>query len=163
AAAAPGGAAGGAARGRRGAAADRGLRAARSVNVADWRERAPALAAECAARWGVRLDGAPFATPGFSYGLPAGGGPLLQLTHRDPESDPEAAALAHWDGAGAVRLLAHDPEQRALLVERCVPGDQLWAVADEEAANAAAAVVLRRLWRPPPEGHAFRSLAGEAG
>ena len=62
-----------------------------------------------------------------------------------------------------MRLLAADGERRALLVERCVPGQSLWSVADEHAANAAAAAILRRLWSaPPPDGAALRTLAGEA-
>lgn len=35
-------------------------------------------------------------------------------------------------------------------------------MADEEEANRAAAAVLRRLWRRPPDGHAFHSLADQA-
>jgi streptomycin 6-kinase len=61
-----------------------------------------------------------------------------------------------------VRLLEADRARRALLVERCLPGTPLWQVADEQAANDAAAAVLQRLWRPPPERHAVRALEDEA-
>jgi streptomycin 6-kinase len=135
------------------------------LSVAAWRESAPRLAAEYAERWDVAL-GAPFPTHPFSYVAPAvrgdGTPAVLKLTFPEPEAEHEGAALAHWAGAGAVRLLAHDPERRALLLERCLPGEQLWAVADEDAANAAAAAVLRALWRPPPPRHELRPLAGEA-
>ncbi|MEU8185343.1 aminoglycoside phosphotransferase family protein [Micromonospora sp. NPDC049044] len=47
---------------------------------------------------------------------------MLKLQYPDDDSRREADALAHWDGDGAIRLLAHDPERRALLVERCRPG-----------------------------------------
>jgi streptomycin 6-kinase len=87
---------------------------------------------------------------------------VLKVNFPEPESEHEAAALAHWDGAGAVRLLAADAQRRALLLERCAPGDPLRRTADEEAANRAAAAVLRRLWRPPPAGHPFRALETEA-
>src|SRR5439155_24253292 len=40
----------------------------------------------------------------------------IQKPHR--ESEHEAAALELWDGDGAIRLLAHDPEHDALLLER---------------------------------------------
>jgi streptomycin 6-kinase len=43
-----------------------------------------------------------------------------------------------------------------------MPGTQLWQIADETVANRFATEVLRKLWRSPPEGHAFRSLSGEA-
>jgi streptomycin 6-kinase len=135
------------------------------LSVAAWRERAPRLASECASAWELTL-GAPFEEPAFSYVAPAvradGTATVLKLTFPDAESEHEAAALAHWDGAGAVRLLAHNPDRRALLIERCVPGTALWDVADEEEANAAAAAVLRALWRPPPARHDIRPLAGEA-
>jgi streptomycin 6-kinase len=136
-----------------------------TAEAAAWRERVPRLVAECAARWELAV-GAPLTAGGFSFvvrAVRADGTPaVLKLTFPDAESEHEAAALAHWDGTGAVRLLAADAERRALLLERCVPGGQLWAVADEAEADVAAAAVLRRLWRPPPERHDFRALEGEA-
>lgn len=87
---------------------------------------------------------------------------VLKLNFPEPESEHEATALDHWDGYGAVRLLAHDPERRALLIERCEPGTRLWELGDEDEANRIAAKVLRRLWRPPSSGHPFRLLADEA-
>jgi streptomycin 6-kinase len=136
-----------------------------TAEVGAWRERVPRLVAERAERWQLSV-GAPYAAGAFSFVAPAlradGTPAVLKLTFPDAESEHEAAALAHWDGAGAVRLLAADAGRRALLLERCVPGEQLWAVADEAEADVAAAAVLRRLWRPPPERHEFRPLAGEA-
>jgi len=134
---------------------------------ADWLARLPRLVAECCAQWDL-APGAPFTPTTISYvasvtradGTPA----VLKVSFPEPESEHEAAALAHWDGAGAVRLLASDSGRRALLVERCLPGDQLWSVADEAQADVDAAAVLQRLWAapPPPAGHRFRTLAGEA-
>jgi streptomycin 6-kinase len=132
-----------------------------------WLARLPRLVAECCARWDLAL-GAPFEPATVSYVAPvtrADGTPaVLKVNFPEPESEHEAAALAHWDGAGAVRLLASDPGRRALLVERCAPGDRLWSVADEARADLQAAAVLRRLWSvpAPPAGHPFRTLAGEA-
>jgi streptomycin 6-kinase len=130
---------------------------------AAWLERLPRLVDECAAAWGLHVRAAfPRATVSFVAPavLPGGAQAVLKVNFPEPESEHEADALAAWGGVGAVRLLAHDAQRRALLVERCVPGTQLWAVRDEEQANAAAAGVLRALWRAPPSG--FRSLAGEA-
>jgi streptomycin 6-kinase len=87
---------------------------------------------------------------------------VLKVNFPEPESEREPEALLHWSGEGAVRLLAHDPSRRALLVERCEPGIQLWQVANEEEANDVAAAVLRRLWCPPPDGHGFRLLVEQA-
>ena len=69
----------------------------------------------------------------------------------DFEGIREAEALRFWDGHGAVRLLAHDPERKALLLERCVPGTPLGTDYDQEALGVAARL-MERLWRePPPE------------
>jgi streptomycin 6-kinase len=81
----------------------------------------------------------------------------LQRPHR--ESEHEADALRAWDGDGAVRLLAHDPERHALLLERCVPGTPLSGL-DQDAALDVLAGLLPRLWKPA--GAPFRSLADEA-
>lgn len=94
--------------------------------------------------------------------LPDGGDAVLRVNLPDPDSEREADALAHWDGCGAVRLLASDEGLRALLVERCVPGWQLWDVEEDEEAMRIGAGVLRRLWRPAAADHPFVTLAGEA-
>lgn len=132
---------------------------------AEWLGRLPRLATECAEEWHLRL-GPAFDSGNVSLvlaaeradGLPA----VLKINFPDEESEHEADALDHWEGVGAVRLLEHDPGRRALLIERCLPGTTLWQLRDEEEANRIAATVLRRLWRPPPPGYAFRPLAGEA-
>jgi streptomycin 6-kinase len=76
----------------------------------------------------------------------------------DIESVHEAEALRFWDGRGAVRLLAHDPAARALLIERCVPGTPLGNEYDDEAIEVAAGV-MRRLWRAPSDKVPWRQLA----
>jgi streptomycin 6-kinase len=81
----------------------------------------------------------------------------VQDPHR--ESDHEADALQLWDGDGAVRLLDHEPEEYALLLERCVPGTPLSA-AGAEAALDVFVQLLPRLWKPALSP--FRSLAAEA-
>jgi streptomycin 6-kinase len=86
---------------------------------------------------------------------------VLKINFPHPESEREADALAHWDGDGAVRLLARDEERRALLLERVVPGDVLWGESDE-AATRAAAEVLARLHRRSAPAAPFAALADEA-
>jgi streptomycin 6-kinase len=81
----------------------------------------------------------------------------VQEPHR--ESEHEAEALRLWDGDGAVRLLAHEPEEHALLLERCVPGTPLSA-AGPEAALDVFVELLPRLWKPA--GPPFGTLADEA-
>jgi streptomycin 6-kinase len=79
----------------------------------------------------------------------------------DVESEHEAEALRFWAGHGAVRLLAHDPAHRALLLEHCRPGTPLAARYDDEALVIAAAL-MQRLWRPPPGDVQWRRLETEA-
>jgi streptomycin 6-kinase len=129
---------------------------------AEWLDRLPALVAECAEAWSLRV-GDPFPDGHISWvapvELPGGGPAVLKLNFPEPESEHEADALACWAGEGAVRLHAVDEERRALLVERCEPGTPLWDERDEDEAMRIAAGVLQRLWRPPPDGHRFRLLA----
>jgi streptomycin 6-kinase len=68
----------------------------------------------------------------------------------------EAAALRAFDGRGAVRLLAYDPDRGALLLERADPGTPVRALVphDDGAALAALLSVRRELHAatPPPAG-----------
>ena len=81
----------------------------------------------------------------------------VQQPHR--ESEHEAAALELWDGDGAIRLLDSEPEEHALLLERCVPGTPLSSVGGEAALDVFVEL-LPRLWKPA--GAPFGTLAAEA-
>jgi streptomycin 6-kinase len=122
----------------------------------------PRLVAECAERWRLKL-GEPFAAPYVSLPvaakLPDGTDVVLKVQFPDRESEHEADALALWDGEGAIRLLAHDAERHALLLERCLPGTPL-AELDEDSVLDVSVELLPRLWKPA--GPPFRPLADEA-
>nr|MBA3523332.1 phosphotransferase [Geodermatophilaceae bacterium] len=77
----------------------------------------------------------------------------------------EAAVLSAWDGAGAVRLLAHSDLLGALLMERATPGTLCRDLVpvDDEAATAALLDVGRRLHRPVPADLDVPDIAGYAG
>jgi streptomycin 6-kinase len=125
----------------------------------------PQLVEGCVRDWSLTL-GAPF-TPGSvawvaPAELPNGTRAVLKVNFPDAESEHEADALAFWDGAGAVPLLADDGDRRALLLARCEPGRQLWAVEDEETAYGISSAVFRELWRPAPADGPFRVLKDEA-
>ncbi|MEH0929206.1 aminoglycoside phosphotransferase family protein [Micromonospora sp. CPCC 205558] len=127
-----------------------------------WIATLPTWLAECTERWSLRL-GPPFGYAYASLALPAhlpdGTPVVLKLQYPDEESRHEADALAHWDGDGAVRLLAHDPHRRALLLERCQPGTPLHDLPLDPALDAMTGL-LPRLWRPA--GTPFTPLAQEA-
>jgi streptomycin 6-kinase len=132
---------------------------------ADWLDRLPEIIGSCVARWSLEV-GSPFEPATISYVAPArlpdGADAVLKVNFPEPESEHEPEALRLWDGRGAVQVLAADPGERALLLERCVPGTTLWEVVDEDEADRIAAGLLRRLWRPAPARHPFRLLADEA-
>jgi streptomycin 6-kinase len=110
-------------------------------------------AADLAAAWGLELE-EPFASP-HSLVVPAGD---VVLKVNEPwhfEAEFEADALAVWDGNGAVRLLRHDRERRALLVERCRPGTRLGHDGIDVVCE-----LLPRLW--VEAGAPFRRLVDEA-
>ncbi|PCG81463.1 kinase [Streptomyces sp. WZ.A104] len=136
--------------------------------TADWLDRLPALAERVLDTAGGDLTVERVAAPG-------GRSSLVVLVHRadgtpaalklaPPVAGPELerAALEHWGGWGAVRLLdapagaldAHG----ALLLERLHHEVSLRSL-PEAKAQLEAAGTLRRLWVEPPAGHSFESVA----
>jgi streptomycin 6-kinase len=124
---------------------------------AAWLERLPDLAAACIEQWSL-VPEEPIDT-GHSLVIPAGDAILKLNPIGEPEAEHEPDALERWAGCGAARLLARDDGRRALLIERCRPGRQLWELPDGEATEIAAGV-LEQLWIPADEP--FRRLEDEA-
>jgi streptomycin 6-kinase len=122
-----------------------------------WLAELPRLLEECAEQWSLRLEG-PIGN-GFASLVVAAGDAVLKLQFPHRESEYEADALRLWDGDGAVRLLAHDPERHALLIERARPGTHLTEVGQEPALDVFVEL-LPRLWKPAAAP--FRPLAEEA-
>ena len=131
----------------------------------DWLARLPALLAAAAERWDLELG------PPFRSGSAAWAGPVrrradgldavLKVTLPHREARYEGDGLSAWDGDGAVRLLAHEPSEYALVVERCRPGTGLHEdPSPAEERLAVAAELLRRLWdRPVPDDAPFERVA----
>ena len=126
-----------------------------------WLAGLPALLADCAGHWALQV-GPPFPLS-YNYVAPAvradGTPVVLKVGFPGPELLAEIAALRLYDGHGIARLLDADPGRGALLLERLTPGTPLLELADDAAATAIAAGVMRELWRPVPPGHPFRSVA----
>jgi streptomycin 6-kinase len=122
-----------------------------------WLDELPRLVEECAEQWSLRLEG-PIGN-GFDAVVVPAGDAVLKLQFPLRESEHEAEALRVWDGDGAVRLLAHDPERHALLIERARPGEHLTTVGQETALDVFVGL-LPRLWKHA--GSPFRPLAEEA-
>jgi streptomycin 6-kinase len=129
-----------------------------------WLAGLPATLAGLARDWRLEL-GAPFA-PSYHWvcrvriedGLPA----VLKVGLPDARHlAQEAAALAAWDGSGAVRLLRFEAARGALLLELARPGTSAAQLVpdDDEQASAAAVAVLRRLHTATPPATGVPALA----
>ncbi len=126
-----------------------------------WLARLPGLVGELCGRWGLRVTGDPM------HGylalvvpvLRGEAGYALKVSWIDDETVNEAAALALWDGAGAVRLIDADDAAGALLLEWLDPRRRL-AEADLSVAVPVAGRLLRRLAVPVPAEWDARPVPG---
>lgn len=87
---------------------------------------------------------------------------VLKLAPDRARPESERAALAHWDGRGAVRLLNPADTHGVLLLERLHP-DMSVRTLPEAKALLEAAGTLRRLWVEPPAGHVFETVGERTG
>jgi streptomycin 6-kinase len=133
----------------------RNVTAAFGADGRRWLDALPTLLDEVARDWGLRL-GPPYPLS-FHWVCPAqcddGTPAVLKL---GPPADGhlvvEASTLAAFDGHGAVRLLAHDPERGALLLERAEPGTMAREARDIVATAALITVMSRLHAAPVPAG-----------
>lgn len=124
----------------------------------EWIAALPGLVADCVEQW--TLDALEEPVDTHSLVLPAGDVVLKLNAPAHAEAENEADALAAWNGNGAVRLLARDDERRALLLERCRPGTELWN-SDVDRFEVVGELVSR-LQIEVADGHPFTLLADEA-
>ncbi|MBG0852123.1 kinase [Streptomyces spinoverrucosus] len=87
---------------------------------------------------------------------------VLKLAPPRARPESERAALAHWNGLGAVQLLEPAAEDGALLLERLHPEVSVRSLPEAKALLEAAGT-LRKLWVEPPEGHPIETVAGRTG
>ncbi len=130
----------------------------------DWLDRLPAILDACAERWDLTL-GAPATPLSYNYVVAArrtdGTAAMLKVHVPDDGFASEVAALRLFDGRGMARLLASDPDDAALLLERCAPGTPLThtTVTDDARATTIAAGVMRQVWRRLPPDQPFPTMA----
>ncbi len=114
----------------------------------EWLRQLPAHVQACVDQWSLRI-GPAYSGCSVSIVFPVlladGARAVLKVQYPHRESEHEAEALRQWNGQGAVRLLASNPEHHALLMERCEPGDHLSTVSSEEALKVFTQL-LPRLW-----------------
>ncbi|MGW0390203.1 aminoglycoside phosphotransferase family protein [Streptomyces sp. NPDC003042] len=130
----------------------------------EWLARLPQLAKEALARRDVTAQRVQ--APGgrsslvilvqYADGTPA----ALKLAPPAARPDRELAALAHWGGFGAVRVLdsRHHEEDGGLLLERLHPEVSLRSLPEAKALLEACGT-LRRLWVEPSAEHGWETVA----
>ncbi|CAM5403722.1 aminoglycoside phosphotransferase family protein [Streptomyces canus] len=87
---------------------------------------------------------------------------VLKLAPPRARPESERAALAHWDGRGAVHLLEPFAAEGVLLLERLHPDVSVRSLPEAKALLEAAGA-LRRLWVEPPGDHVFETVAERTG
>ncbi len=112
----------------------------------------PALAVEFLERWGLSREGEPWAGEA-SLVLPVrredGTGAVLKLQPPREETTAAVIGLRTWDGRGMVRLLDHEVERGAMLLERLDGARALASVEDDDEATGILAELLARLVAVP--------------
>ena len=135
----------------------------RSVERSEWLLRLPHTVEQLAQRWTLAIDD-PFDGEGVScsWVAPAtfgdGSRAVLKIGMPHMEAEHELHGLLFWNGDAAVRVLAHDEDSRAMVLERCDPGASLNTRPEPEQ-DIIIAGLLRRLWRAPSAPHPFRPLS----
>jgi streptomycin 6-kinase len=116
-----------------------------------WLATVPGRLQRAAERWELAM-GPVFAGAHVSYTCPAtttdGTDVVLKLQYPHEDCRCEAETLRAWDGRGAVRLLAHDADDSALLLERANPGTHISST-DPSAAIDVMADLTERSWVTP--------------
>jgi streptomycin 6-kinase len=130
----------------------------------------PQRVAAIAARWSLVLgQPLPIGIGGYlvSVRMANGTEAVLKVSPTGGEQDEvnelEAYALRRWGGEGAVTLFAADPAAGALLIERCVPGDTIDTLPDDEMVTAGCGLA-HKLHRAADaeDGRALPSAVAEA-
>lgn len=132
----------------------------------DWLEKLPETAQQAVALRELTVERVQ--VPGGRSSLvvlvrrPDGTPAVLKLAPPRARPESERAALAHWDGLGAVRLLEPRTTEGVLLLERLHPEVSVRSLPEAKALLEAAGT-LRRLWVEPPAGHPFETVAERTG
>jgi streptomycin 6-kinase len=138
----------------------------RDDGASAWLDRLGTLLVEAAERRGVEVER--IHLPGGRSSLVAfvrtadGTPAVLKLAPERFRPEAERAALTHWDGFGAVRLLDPGPSDGALLLERLHPEVSVRTLPEAKALLEAAGT-LRRLWVDPPPGRNCETVPERTG
>lgn len=73
----------------------------------------------------------------------------------------EAEMLKIYNGVGSIKLLKENLENFVLLLERCIPGDSLDSLNNEEAETLIFTEICKKIWKKPPVNSNFRNISEE--
>lgn len=128
-----------------------------------WLDRFPELISYCERNWQLKILHPYELTYNYvaAVALEDGTEAALKLCVPNKESRSEEQALRWYEGKGAARVIASEPDRGILLMESVKPGYTLHSVEDDSEAMRAAGQVMKRLWRPAPaDNPVFSSVAG---
>jgi len=130
---------------------------------AQWLAQLPQLIAQCAIEWQLSgLQAYPTLTYNYVlFGMMNDMPIVLKLRCDTAQTLQETTALKAFESFGGVKLLAHNAQLNALLLERVIPGTPLSDLFPDEDACATriAAKLVKMLHQAPiPEAHSFPSL-----
>ncbi|MEV4223260.1 aminoglycoside phosphotransferase family protein [Nonomuraea sp. NPDC049725] len=137
---------------------------AHGADARAWLAGLPRLGGEFLDRWRLRPDGPAaygMASLVFPVRQPDGTPAVLKLQQLREETAGAAAGLRAWNGNGIVRLLDHDEQSGAQLLERLDATRTLSSVADDDAAMRILADLMARLTSIPAPSD-LRRLSGIA-
>ena len=116
---------------------------------------------QCEKQWHCTFA-PPFSNLSINYVAPGtrddGSDVVIKVCIPSPEYLTEVACLDHYNGDGALRLLARDDAKYTLLLERLIPGQSLAHHHDPQEALHIAASLMKRLWRCPQFPELFPSV-----
>jgi streptomycin 6-kinase len=137
----------------------------------EWTRGLPELTRRQLRRWDLHPVGAPMhgmVALVVPVRLPRGGSAVLKIQPVDEESRGEPDALRTWAGDGAVRLLRHDAETGAMLLEQLDASRTLAPVPIDEALTVLGGLLSRLTSHRAPRGmrtleETTRAMVARAG
>lgn len=125
---------------------------------ARWLRDLPDFLNRIAKHLNLKIDN-PFTDLSYNYTAPAvdqnGEHVVFKCGLPNKELTTEIAALKHFNGQGAVRLINANADEGWLLLERCEPGQRLKTIKDDDQASIIAVNVMQTLWKPIDKPESF--------
>lgn len=128
-----------------------------------WLESLPTIIKECINQWHLS-ELKPYQILTYNYvmsGIMHDAAIVLKLRCSHTELEKEVTALEAYNGYGCVKVLAHNLNLGAIILERAIPGESLASLFphDDEKATRIAADLIRSLHQSPiPNPSFFQSL-----